>query len=91
VLHRLSRRDLYKVKEFEGELYDWATLPVLLADGQIVPAQTLVRLSPGDAGKPASRYLEILTEGAIEHGLLAAYVARLRDMPSTYFPMASEF
>lgn len=90
VLHRLSKPDLDKVKESEGEMYDWATLPVVVGDGQIVAAQTLVRNSSGDAGKPSRRYLEILIEGATEHGLPSAYIAKLRDMPSAYFPVASE-
>ncbi len=90
VLHRVSKQDLAKVKGSEGALYEWATLPVKLRNGQVVASQTLVRLSRGDVGIPSKRYLQILIEGAREHGLPAAYVNQLLDMPSIYVPVASE-
>lgn len=90
VLYRVSRKDLARVERSEGALYVWRTLPVRLASGQTVEAQTLVRLVPGDTGMPSRRYLQILIEGASEHGLPAAYVSGLKAMPSAYMPVASE-
>ncbi len=90
VLHHVSKQDLVKVKESEGALYEWATLPVELKNGEVVAAQTLVRLSHGDVGVPSKRYLQILIEGAREHGLPEVYVKGLLDMPSVYVPLASE-
>lgn len=90
VLHRVSKRDLNNVKESEGADYQWATLPVEIGNGQIISAQTLVRLSSGELGVPSKRYLALLLEGAIEHGLPAAYVAELESITPTYVPVASE-
>ena len=90
VLHLVSKQDLSKVKESEGALYEWVTLPVELQSGQVIAAATLVRLSRGDVGTPSKRYLQILIEGAREHGLPAEYVNQLLDMPSVYIPIGSE-
>ncbi|PCJ19733.1 MAG: hypothetical protein COB04_05340 [Gammaproteobacteria bacterium] len=90
VLHRVSSEDLVKIKASEGALYQWRTLSVVLNHGQVVGAQTLVRLSPGEAGVPSERYLNLLIEGATEHGLPSAYIAQLRALPSAYVPVLSE-
>jgi len=90
VLHRVSQQDLEKIKASEGDAYQWTTLPVQSSDGQVVPAQTLLRPSPGPAGKPSRRYLRLLLEGANEHHLPAAYLAELQGMESTYIPVVSE-
>lgn len=90
VLHRVSKQDLNRVKESEGTGYEWVTLPVEVGTGQIVSAQTLVRLSHGEGAIPSRRYLAILIEGATEHGLPAAYVAELEEITPAYVPVASE-
>lgn len=90
VVHRVSAQDLDRVKESEGPNYQWVRIPVKLANGQEVAAQTLLRLTSGTEGMPSRRYLELLLEGAQEHGLPEAYIAKLRAHPSVYFPFASE-
>lgn len=90
VLHLVSKQDLEKIEKSEGKLYQWRILPVKLSNGQIIEAQTLVRLSPGDMGSPSRRYLQILLEGAVEHGLPAAYISELRGVSSVYVPVISE-
>ena len=90
VLHRVSSQDLLRVKESEGPLYEWAILPVTLGNGHVVAAQTLVRLSPGEAGVPSRRYKRLLIEGATEHGLPSPFVSELNAMPSVYVPVLSD-
>ncbi len=90
VLHLVSKQDLEKIEKSEGKIYQWRILPVKLSNGQMIEAQTLVRLSAGDIGKPSRRYLQILVEGALEHQLPATYVSELREMPSVYVPVLSE-
>jgi hypothetical protein len=90
VLHRVSKQDLDRIKASEGAAYEWATLPVQLGNGQVVSAQTLLRLSPGETGKPSKRYVQLLIEGATEHGLPAAYLANLQGMQSVHIPVVSE-
>lgn len=90
VVHRVTGADLAKIKDSEGASYEWATVPVQLKNGQVIDAQSLVRLTDGQTGKPSKRYLNFLIEGATEHGLPQAYIAKLKDTPSVYVPVASE-
>jgi AIG2-like family len=90
VLHRLTQADLDRIKASEGASYEWASLPVKLADGSKLAAHTLVRTSPGMAGTPSRRYLSIMREGASEHGLPKPYLDKLRAQPSLHVPVVSE-
>jgi hypothetical protein len=89
VLYRVTANDLEKIKSSEGVEYEWTTVSTMSSDGKAIPAQTLTRLD-GRVGKPSTRYLNILVEGAAENGLPVEYVAGLRREPSVYVPVASE-
>lgn len=90
VVHQVTDADLIKIKESEAGEYEWATLPVRIKSGEFIQAQTLVRRSGGEKGEPSRRYLNILIEGATEHGLPNSFIAELKTMPSVYVPVASE-
>lgn len=90
VLHRVRRADLGRVRDSEGPLYTWVSLPVRTGDGKVVTAHSLLRRTAGAPGPPSRRYLRLLLEGATEHGLPAARVNELKATPSVHVPVASE-
>ena len=57
-------------------------LPLAADDGEPLAAFTLVSDRHDSALRPSTRYLGLLIEGAIEHGLPSAYVEFLRGIPA---------
>lgn len=90
VLHRISAEGLARIKASEGDTYSWTLAGVRAANGLVVPAHTLVRTQSGAAAPPSRRYLNLLREGAAEHGLPSPAVQALQMQDSVYVPLASE-
>ncbi|HJQ82503.1 MAG TPA: gamma-glutamylcyclotransferase family protein [Candidatus Binatia bacterium] len=89
VLYEITAADLAHVELTEGVLlgsYERRTIPVVplaaaSADGPLV-AHTLASGERRAGIRPSRRYMALLIEGALEHGLPAAWIAHLRAVPA---------
>jgi hypothetical protein len=86
VLYELSEADLEHVELSEGVRignYDAVEVDaVALATGEWIRARSLSSARRDATLQPSLRYMALLIEGAIEHGLPAEYVAALRAVPA---------
>jgi hypothetical protein len=91
VLHYITPADMLKILNSESNTYQVIDINVTDKYGKTYLAKTLV----GDTKKPAinvtsTRYLNILLEGATEHGLPEAYIRTMRQTKTVYIPIVSE-
>jgi hypothetical protein len=89
VLHRLSKRDLHVVELTESKAYRWIDVEVEGRRSGRVVARTLQSVRSTDGLRPSRRYVALLVEGAVEHGLSEAWIDKLRTTPSAYVPIVS--
>lgn len=87
VLFELSEHDLAHVELTEGVLIgNYAAVDVeawpLEAPGEPVLARSLSSERREPLAQPSLRYMALVVEGAIEHGLPAEYVDALRAVPA---------
>jgi cation transport regulator ChaC len=87
VLYEISARDLDHIDLTEGVLlgnYRRIEIPVqpLSEQGATHPAFTLVSDRRVAGLQPSTRYMQLLIDGALEHGLPGDYVAFLRAVPA---------
>jgi hypothetical protein len=86
VLFELSEADLDHVEFSEGVRignYDAVDLEAFpLATGEPVRARSLSSARRDETLRPSLRYMALLIEGAIEHGLPLEYVEALRAIPA---------
>jgi cation transport regulator ChaC len=87
VLFELSTADLEHVEFTEGvRIGNYAAVEVeawpLVASQRPVAARSLSSERRDPAARPSLRYMALLIEGALEHGLPAQYVAALRAVPA---------
>ena len=82
VLYELAPADLAQVDLTEGVLignYERSTILVAPLDGTpAVAAETLVSAARQPGMRPSRTYMTLLIEGALEHGLPAWWIERLR-------------
>lgn len=92
VLARISARDRTRMDEYEGvgSGYFVDHLPVRTGDGRVVEAAAYrAQASAVRPGlRPFSWYLRLVVTGALQHGLPASYVRRLRALPADPDPDA---
>ena len=85
-LYRISEEDLGHIDLTEGVLIgNYQRIPVTVAlhgSAETVEAFTLTCAQSDPTLKPSTRYMALLIEGAIEHGLPADYVDWLRTVPA---------
>jgi gamma-glutamylcyclotransferase (GGCT)/AIG2-like uncharacterized protein YtfP len=82
VIYEISDEELAKLDWFEGvgvSAYRREMVPVQLFDGTPIDVWAYFA-NPQDGGPflPSREYLDTIVEGAIEHGLSAGYVERLK-------------
>lgn len=87
VLYALTPEDLDHVELTEGvRIGNYAAVDVLAApltgDPAPLPARSLSSSRRDPRLRPSTRYMQLLIEGALEHGLPADYVAALRAIPA---------
>lgn len=86
VAYEISSAALESIDLSEGVLLGnyvrTTTLVVPLAGGEPFEALTLLSDRRDDALMPSTRYMALLIEGALEHGLPAPYVDFLRAVPA---------
>jgi hypothetical protein len=84
-------QDLERVIHSEGTGYNSADVEVHANNGDTYRAKTLVGTSQLKPHYQASkRYINILLEGATEHGLPLPYIQTLRETDMIYIPVLSE-
>jgi cation transport regulator ChaC len=77
VLYQITGRDMLRLNATEGVpggRYRPIWLKVENADGELVKAMTYIAQGNADDGRPSSRYLSLLRDGARAHGLPEAWV-----------------
>ena len=85
VAYEISADDLAHVEFSEGVSlgnYLRAELDVETLAGAALRAVTLTSSKRGDGIRPSTRYMSLLIEGAIEHGLPEDWIAMLRGVPA---------
>jgi gamma-glutamylcyclotransferase len=85
VAYEISAEDLAHVEFSEGVSlgnYVRAELDVETLAGEARRAITLTSTRRGDGLRPSTRYMGLLIEGAIEHGLPEHWIAMLRAVPA---------
>jgi len=86
VLYELTAADLDHVELTEGvRIGNYAAVDVEawpLQDAAPLTARSLSSSRREPALRPSTRYMALLIEGALEHGLPAAYVETLRAIPA---------
>ena len=91
VLHYITNKDMLKILNSESAAYQVVDINATDTTGKRYIAKTLV----GEAGEPpingtSARYLDIVLEGATEHGLPDAYINTLKQTRTIYIPLVSE-
>jgi len=83
VLYQITNRDMLRLNATEG-VPGWRYRPFWLnvedSDGRIVMAMTYVACGNIDDGRPSSRYLSLIREGARTNGLPEFWVQFLDDV-----------
>ncbi len=83
VLYRITLREMLRLNSTEG-VPGGAYVPTWLAvediDGRAVEAMTYVAVGNADDGRPSSRYIKLLRDGARAHGLPAAWLRVLESV-----------
>jgi gamma-glutamylcyclotransferase len=85
VAYEISAEDLAHVEFSEGVSlgnYARTELDVETLAGEALRAVTLTSTKRGDELRPSTRYMGLLIEGAIEHGLPEHWIAMLRAVPA---------
>jgi hypothetical protein len=87
VVYELGEDDLARVELTEGVLIgNYASVTVsaasLAGDGAVWTARSLSSTKRDPRLRPSTRYMALLIEGAIEHGLPDDYVTWLRAVPA---------
>jgi hypothetical protein len=91
VLHYITYEDMLKMLNSESSTYRVVDINVTDTNGKQYLAKTLV----GKGGETpisgtSARYLNIVLEGATEHGLPDAYIRTLKQTKTIYIPVVSE-
>lgn len=90
VLHLITKNELQKIINTEGENYELTELSVKL-NGKNVDARTLIYKTSSSIDTPPSRrYMRILIKAAKSSGLSAEYISSLERRPYVYYPILSE-
>jgi len=91
VLHRLSPEDVYRIKQSEGDSYQWQQVQVVVQGEEPISAWTLVT-SPASASDqlPSRRYLKTMYDAAVLFGFSEEELQRLDPKQGAYFPILSE-
>ncbi len=90
VIHEVSQKDLEKLLKSEPSEYKIIDADVLV-EGKNVSAKTLIYNGESlQLYKPSKRYLGLLTNAAIEHGLSKEYISKLQSTEYIYYPLLSE-
>jgi hypothetical protein len=86
VLYEVSADDLPHIELTEGvPIGNYRRIEVEvtpLAAGSALPAHTLVSENRDPSLCPSHRYMELVVDGALSHGLPAEHIAFLRSVPS---------
>jgi len=88
VLYEIDESDLEGIGITEGvfvDNYRWVEIEVRpLNDPTATPvnAMTLTSNARDDSFRPSHRYMQLLIQGALEHGLPEDYISFLRSVPS---------
>ncbi len=92
VVHLIKKNSLKSIISSESSKYKMKEVNVKRADGSQVTAWSLIGVQHDNSaeGIPSKRYLEILIEGANEHGLPPDYIDLLDNTDSTNIPVLSE-
>ena len=83
VLYRITRADLVYLDATEGvpgRRYRQLWLAAEDAEGRALDAVTYIADGNAEDGKPSLRYITLLREGALAHGLPAHYLGYLDDV-----------
>jgi len=88
VLYEIDETALKNIGITEGvfvDNYRWVEIevqPLSVSSTTPVKAQTLTSNARDDTFQPSHRYMGLLIQGALEHGLPDDYIAFLRNIPS---------
>lgn len=85
VCYAFSPADMARLDDYERAGYDRREVQVVSGAAGSVVASLYVARDLVDGRRPSRRYLNLLIEGASEHGLPAEYVDGLRAMPVAPF------
>lgn len=89
VLHRVSDEDLAQLDRFEGPGYERVMAQVEARDIGMLEAFFYVPRRRVSGRRPSRRYVGLLLEGAREHELPAAWIARLEAEPTAHVSVLS--
>lgn len=92
VLYAITAEELDALHISEGgRAYDVISIPVESSQRGALQAFTFATKNPGEGLLPSKRYLNLLVEGAREHGLSQAWIQKLLDEQSVHHPVLERF
>lgn len=90
VAHLVTPESLNSIVGSESGSYQMREISVTTLDQKEVNAWALIGEDNQFNAIPSQRYLDIMVEGAEQHGLDADYIDELRKYDGTYIPIVSE-
>lgn len=90
VAHLVTPEDLNSIVGSESDSYQIREISVMTLDQKEVNAWALIGEDNQFNAIPSQRYLDIMVEGAEQHGLDADYIDELRKYDGAYIPIVSE-
>ena len=90
VIHLISKTELIKIINTEGENYEVTDITIKTAEGNKRAKTLIYTTANGIDIPPSRRYMKILIKAANDSGLSKEYVKRLESRPSVYYPILSE-
>ena len=90
VIHLISKTELIKIINTEGENYEVTDITIKTAEGNKRAKTLIYTTANGIDIPPSRRYMKILIKAANDSGLSKEYIKRLESRPSVYYPILSE-
>lgn len=90
VIHLITPSDLKSIVGSEASSYTLSEISVTTDQDTRIKAWALIGKDNDFSAIPSERYIRILQEGAVEHGLSLDYIEKLNQMNGAYIPLVSE-
>ncbi len=90
VLYELTESGFRKIIDSEPENYEKLKVNVLLPNGEVKNAHTLISKLTVENKTPSKRYLSLLVTGCTENRLSPSYIESIKANETTYYPILSE-
>lgn len=90
VAHLITPKDLKSIVGSEASSYTPTEITVTTDQNKRIKVWTLIGKDNTFNGIPSQRYVAILLEGAVEHGLPSDYIQKLKQLDGAYVPLVSE-